>query len=156
MAWCINDLEAWNLILEIKAALHPLHVFLDRTLREIGCTNLLGDATGLTGLNVRSSELIKDKCLAGVDMTKNTEDWASQLNDVLLRLLALQDLLLASVLLGLALLKHLLPELFGLHGLSFLSLREHITLLLLLQLGLLNLFLHLLRGLTSLGADGCV
>jgi hypothetical protein len=84
-------------------------------------------------------------------VTKNTEDWASQLNDVLLRLLALQDLLLASVLLGLALLKHLLPELFGLHRLSFLSLREYITLLLLLQLGLLNLFLHLLRGLASLG-----
>jgi hypothetical protein len=52
MAWCVNDLEAWNLILEIKAALHSLHMLLDRTLWEVGCTNLLGDATGLTGLHV--------------------------------------------------------------------------------------------------------
>ena len=68
-------------------------------------------------------------------------------------MLALQDLLLASILLSLAFLKHLLPELFGLYGLSFLSLREYITLFLLLLLCFLNFFMHLQRGLASLGAD---
>ena len=59
-------------------------MLLDRTLWEVGCTNLLCDATGLTRLHISSSELIKYKCLAGVDVTKNTEDWASKLNNVLL------------------------------------------------------------------------
>jgi hypothetical protein len=84
MAWCVDDLEAWNLILEIKTTLHSLHMFLDRTHWEVGCTNLLCDTTGLTRLYISSSELIEDKCLAGVDVTKNTEDWASKLNNVLL------------------------------------------------------------------------
>ena len=84
MAWCVNDLEAWNLIFEIKTALHSLHVFLNCTLWEVGCSNLLGDATRLTCLHVCPPKFIKDKCLAGIDVTKNTEDWASQLNNVLL------------------------------------------------------------------------
>ena len=84
MAWGVNDLETWNLILKIKTSFHPLHMLLDRTLWEVGSTDLLGDTTGLTGLHVCPSELIKYKCLAGIDVTKNTEDRASQLNNVLL------------------------------------------------------------------------
>ena len=84
MAWCVDDLETWYLILEIETALHPLHVLLDRTLGEVCSTDLLGDSTGLTGLHVCPSELIKDQCLAGVDVAKNTEDGASQLDYVLL------------------------------------------------------------------------
>ena len=67
MAWCIDDLEAWYLILEIKTALNPLHVLLDRSFRIVGSTNLLGNTTGLTCLSVCPSKLIKEKCLAGID-----------------------------------------------------------------------------------------
>jgi hypothetical protein len=52
-------------------------MFNKSALWEISGTNLLGNTTGLTSLDISSSELIENQSLAGIDVTKNTKNRTS-------------------------------------------------------------------------------
>ena len=52
-----------------------LNIFLG----EVSGTNLLCDTTSFTGLHISLSELVKNQCLSSIYVTKDTDNWASQL-----------------------------------------------------------------------------
>jgi hypothetical protein len=92
VTWSINDLETWNLQVNVNSALASFLMFLKSRFWEIGSTDLLGDSSSLTGLHISASELIKDKCFASIDVTQNTDNRASQF--LLHVLLSLKSVLL--------------------------------------------------------------
>lgn len=100
MTRSVNDKVSGNLEIELQAAFHTLEVLQDCTLREIGSTDLLGDTTGFTCLNIGATQLIKDECLSSIDMAKDAKNRAAQRDSLLLLLLRFEDFLLSCLLLG--------------------------------------------------------
>ena len=79
MTWCVDDEEAWNLKIEFFSVLHNCNMILKVFFREVSGTDLLSDSTGFVSLDIGFSEFIKNKCLARVDVTHDTDDGTAQL-----------------------------------------------------------------------------
>lgn len=158
VAWGVDNLETWDLQVEIQSSIHFFHMLPNGALREIGSTNLLGDTTGLTSLYISSSKFIENKGFTGINVTEDTNNGASEFDRSLLRLQALEDLFLASVLFSLTFFNHLSSLFFGLRGLCLLGLCEDISSLFffLHLLRFLNLFCYLSSCLALLRAGGSV
>lgn len=123
----------------------------DGALWEVGGTNLLGNTTSLASLNVGPSQFIENEGLSGIDVAKNAENRASQLEgSLLLLLLRFDDFLLSGFLLCLQFGKSLCSS--GGSALALGSLTKYVaTCKLLLFLGSLESILDFLLVLALLG-----
>lgn len=55
-------------LLQIEIFVHFLRLLLQGNVRKEGCTNLLGDSTRFTVLDIRSPDLVKELGLSRIDM----------------------------------------------------------------------------------------
>lgn len=85
VTWGVDNLEAWDLQVEIQSSIHFFHMLPNGALREISSTDLLSDTTGLTSLHVGTSKFIEYKGFTGIDVTEDTNNGASEFDRCLLR-----------------------------------------------------------------------
>ena len=73
----VDDEEAGEFEVEVHSVFGFFEMAFDIFFWEVGCTDLLGDTSGLTGLHVSFSQLIKNECFSSIYVTKNTDDGTS-------------------------------------------------------------------------------
>ena len=83
MTRCINDHKAWNFKFEIQKIFAFYNLFSEFLKGEESGTNLLGNSTGFTFLDVGFSDLIQESGLTSIDVPQNSANWASELSYLL-------------------------------------------------------------------------
>jgi len=82
VTWSVDNQESWKFEIDIDSSTSLSDMAFDIIFWEVSGTNLLSNTTSFTSLNVGSSELIKDKSLTSIDVTKNTDNWASKFGNL--------------------------------------------------------------------------
>ena len=144
MAWSVNNEEAGQLQVDLQSFLDFLDVAFDVSSWEVGGSNLLGNASSFSGLNVCLPQLVENQGLTCIDVSQDTDDRTSHFG----LLLCLLSSLLLNLLESLTVL--LLSLLSSCLGISSLFSTEDISALFLRSLFLgFTLFLRLLSSLCS-------
>lgn len=78
MPWSINNKETWKSEINRNKIFHSINMTLNIFRWEEGSTNLLGNTTSFSGLDTCFSKFIENQSFSGIDVTHNTNDWASK------------------------------------------------------------------------------
>jgi len=79
VAWSVDNKEARQLQIDLLSAIHALQELNQIGLGEPSGNDLLRNTTGFASLDVRPAKLVKNERFASIDVTHDTNNWASQL-----------------------------------------------------------------------------
>ena len=80
MARSIDDKQARHVNINWKVSLALGYFLLELVLRKQSGSNLLGNSTSLSFLNVGSPNFIEQGCLTSINVAENAADWAAKLS----------------------------------------------------------------------------
>lgn len=91
VSWSINNKETWKFEINWNEIFHSINMTLDVFRWEEGSTNLLSNTTSFSSLNICFSKFIENQSFTCIDMTHNTNNWASKFSRCVFVLLVLSS-----------------------------------------------------------------